>query len=242
MRTITTVALALVTALAVPLQAEDLIQEDRELLAEIQALVHKAVGDMEVSEISVAFDEGVVTLTGELNRLSYIENARYAAAEVPGVVEVVSEVEVATAIFDPEMVEKNVLRAFRQNPDLAGSDLGADCVQGEVTLSGDVADGALKELAATTASGVDGVQSIVNEIATPYHSDEQILGVLNALLAGSQTNAFDDVSVEVSGGYVTLRGTAPLLIYAYLARDAALAVDGVTDVALAIDVIPSGTN
>ena len=233
----TTLALLLLT-FAGPLQSQDLIDDERELEREIQVLVHQAVGDIESDEVTVEFEKGVATLTGELNRLSHVWNAIYAAAEAPGVVEVVSELNVATAIFDADMVEDNVLRAFRVNPDLAGLGLEVDYAQGEITLSGETPDGALKLAAENTAAGGDGVQSIVNEIATPYHSDEQILGILEMLLTESRTDATDDLRVEVSGGYVTLRGTVPLLIYAYLSRDAARAVDGVADVDLDITVIP----
>ena len=238
MTRLTTALPLLVFALTAPLGAQDLIDDERELERAIEALVHEALPDIEADEVTANLEGGVVTLTGELNRLAHVQNAMYAAAEAPGVVEVVSELGVATAIFDADMVEQNVLRAFRTNPNLAGLGLEVDCVQGEVTLTGEVPDGATKLLAETTAAGVDGVQSLVNEIATPYHSDEQILDILNLLLEESRTAATEDLSVEVSGGYVTVSGTVPALIYAYLARDAARAVDGVVEGDLAVDVVP----
>lgn len=232
----------LVLTSAVSIGAEDLIREDRERLREIRALVHEAVGDMESGEISVELDRGVVTLSGELNRLSHLDGARYAAAEVPGVLEIRSEVDVATAIFDADMIEDAVLEVFRTNYDLAALGLEVDSAQGEVTLTGEAPDGNLKLLAESMAAGVDGVVSVVNEISTPYSSDKDIQGVLNALLEGAETQAVEDVRATVSGGYVSMEGTVPLLVYAYLARDAARAVNGVSEVTLAIEVIPPEYN
>lgn len=236
MRTIT--AVFIVFSLVGAATGEDLIDDEQRLLEVVRTAVHEAVGDVESGEISVEMEQGAVTLSGELNRLSHVIAARNAAAKIPGVIEIDLEVDVATAIFDDDMIEDGILRAFQTRHGLTGDRIEVDSTDGEATLSGEVKRGALKLLAEKLATDVDGVVSITNEITTRDKSDKKIRAALKGALNEADHHGFADVHFKVHGGYVSLSGTVPLLIHAYNAENAARSVDGVAEVDADLEVVP----
>lgn len=85
------------------------LREDEEICADVRAAVTGAAGECP-NQLSVQVDEGIVTLTGWVQRTSIAWAASAAARAVPGVVEVVDDME--SEVDDTEVHEMSVRGPF----------------------------------------------------------------------------------------------------------------------------------
>lgn len=83
---------------------------------------------------------------------------------------------------------------------------------GVATLTGEVADAAMKTKADTSAKGVEGIKSVTNSLTlkplptpAPVADDKMIEGTINEAL---KKKAITGITVKVANGEVTLTGTA----------------------------------
>lgn len=85
------------------------LRADEEIHADVLAAVNRAVGDCP-SRLSVQVDEGIVSLKGWVQRTSAAWAASAAARSVPGVVEIIDDLE--SEIDDTEVHEMSVRGPF----------------------------------------------------------------------------------------------------------------------------------
>ena len=64
------------------------------------------------------------------------------------------------------VTERVITRAILDEPELAGQNIIVGCVNGIVTLGGDVDNGSQRELAGQIAAGVEGVVEVQNNLTT----------------------------------------------------------------------------
>jgi osmotically-inducible protein OsmY len=183
--------------------------------------------------IGVAIHDGAVTLTGHVR--SYVEKraAEKAAKRVHGVLAVANELEVrlpSSLQKDDTDIATAAASAIRWSTPVP-STVSATVERGWVTLDGEV-DWAYQRRAAENAvrdlAGVRGLSNliVVKARAVPKNVRDQIH---RAFHRSAQIDA-DHVSVEVSGGKVTLTGTVRSWSEWTEAQHAARAASGVTEV------------
>jgi osmotically-inducible protein OsmY len=177
---------------------------------------------IDATDVTVAVDDGVVTLTGTvptyLSRLAAADAARL----IPGVLSVDNEltVEPDTAGLGDRYLAARVQEALGLNADIDASEIEVDVQDSVATLRGTV-DAAWKlQRAEEIASDVPGVVAVANELSvvpTRNILDETIARQVVRALERTDGVDVTHVKVEVRDGTVTLSGT----VDSWLARDTA---------------------
>ena len=194
------------------------------------------------NEIGVAVKDGIVTLTGWVD--SYLKKmaAEEAAHRVPGVKAVVNEIEVrlpGSAERTDHDLAKAVLNALRWDAAIPTGKVDVTVSQGWVTLKGEVEYAFQKrdaERAVRRLSGVKGVSNLIVVKPQVFPSDlEQ--QIERALVRNAQTDA-RNITIEVEGSKVILRGTVRSYAEKQAAEDTAWAAPGVTEVENRIVISP----
>lgn len=118
----------------------------------------------------------------------------------------------ATVLFfsckpkDPE-VQAKITEKFASTPECAGA--SATVTDGVATLTGEVKDDACKNIAATTAEGIKGVKSVVNNLTVTPPPPPPVVNPDSALIQGvtDATKDFPTVKASVNNGEITLTGS-----------------------------------
>jgi hyperosmotically inducible periplasmic protein len=173
--------------------------------------------------IKISSKDGVVTLSGTVADESHKPMAQNVAEALPGVMSVDNRIEVTgdrPAESSDTWISMKVKSAllFHRNVSATGTEV--DVKDGSVTLKGEAANQAQKELTTEYAKDVDGVKSVKNEmtVATTPPKPDQTVGekiddasitaqVKGSLLSHRSTSMLS-TKVSTSEGVVTLGGTA----------------------------------
>ncbi|CCF84826.1 BON domain-containing protein [Nitrolancea hollandica] len=209
--------------------ADVAIQED--VLAELEW-----DPEVQVTEVGVTVEKGVVTLTGTVETAAGKMAAEQAASRVTGVRAVANEIivkqlgggptdtEIATAAADA--LERNrAIPAERIDIEVTGG--------GRVTLRGQVDWQFQRADAADAIRHLAGVRTVTNLITVQPQTratawDIQS-GIERAFLRHAQLGA-EQIQVRVDGGHVTLTGTARSFAERRIAEETAWRAPGVTQV------------
>lgn len=195
------------------------------------------------NEIGVAVKDGVVILTGWVD--SYLKKvaAEDAAHRVPGVKAVANEIEVRLPAFakrtDADLAAA-VVNALRWDAGLPADKIQVTVSQGWVTLRGEVDYYYQKidaERVVRRLSGVKGVTNLITVKPHPLPSDLKQT-IEKALVRNAETDA-KNITVEVQGSKVILRGTVRSYLEKQVAEDIAWSTPGVTEVDNQIVVSPA---
>ena len=222
--------------MAVSIRTDEAIQAD--VLEELQWDTR-----VQPNEIGVAVKDGVVTLTSWVD--SYLKKiaAQEAAHRVRGVKAVVNDIEVrlpsSAERTDADLVAA-VINALKWDAAIPADTLDVKVSQGWVTLKGEVDHGFQKRNALRAICRLSGVKGITNLMMVkprvlPTDLKQQIG---RALLRNAQTDA-RNITVEMEGGKVILRGTVRSYAEKQAAEDTACwSAPGVTEVDNRIVVSP----
>ncbi|GHO94625.1 ornithine aminotransferase [Reticulibacter mediterranei] len=186
------------------------------------------------NEVGVSVKDGIVTLTGWID--SYLKKlaAEEAAHRVHGVRAVVNDIEVRLPSFaertDADLAAA-VLNALRWNAGIPAGKLDVTVSQGWVTLKGEVEYGFQKREAEHAVLHLSGVRGVTNLIAIkpgvrPTDLKENIE---KELVRNAELDA-KNITIEVDGSKVILRGTVRSNAEKKAAEEAAWAAPGVTEV------------
>ena len=209
------------------------IRTDEEIRSEV---IEELKWDPRVqsNEIGVAVKDEIVTLTGWVN--SYLKKvaAEEAALRVPSVKAVANDIEVRLPAF-PERTDADiaaaVLNALRWGAVIPIDKINVTVSQGWVTLKGEVDYYFQKidaERAARRIAGVKGVTNLITIKPHPLPSDLK-QSIEKALIRNAQTDA-KNITVEVQGSKVILRGTVRSYAEKQAAEETAWSASGVTEV------------
>jgi osmotically-inducible protein OsmY len=186
------------------------------------------------NEIGVVVKDGIVTLTGWVD--SYLKKpaAEEAAHRVLGVKAVANDIEVHLPGFaertDADLAAA-VLNALRWDAAIPAGKVDVTVSQGWVTLKGEVDHYFQKrdaEPAIERISGVRGVSNLLTVKPQPVPQDLKSQ-IQKALVRNAQTDA-SQITVEVQGSEVVLRGTVSSYAEKKAAEETACSASGVTEV------------
>jgi len=194
------------------------------------------------NEIGVAVKDGIVTLTGWVD--SYLKKmaAEEAAHRVPGVKAVANDIEVRLPGFaertDTDLAAA-VLNALRWDAAIPTGKVDVTVSQGWVTLKGEIEYAFQKrdaERAVRRLSGVKGVSNLITVKPQVFPSDLK-QQIERALVRNAETDA-RNITIEVEGSKVILRGTVRSYAEKQAAEDTAWSAPGVTEVENRIVISP----
>jgi osmotically-inducible protein OsmY len=166
---------------------------------------------LDADEIAVGASNGTVTLRGTIGSLREKFEANKAAKRVHGVRKVDDQLEVrilgAKSRDDAEL-RGAVLQALMLDSEVPPS-VDARVVKGAVTLSGSVPYHFQREEAESVAAKVEGVTRVDDEITLlpPGPSADDVHHSIKEALERNAKHDAAGISVESSGGIVTLSGT-----------------------------------
>ncbi len=194
------------------------------------------------NEIGVAVKDGIVTLTGWVD--SYLKKmaAEEAAHRVRGVKAVANDIEVrlpGSAERTDADLAKAVLNALRWEAAIPAGKLDVTVSQGWVTLKGEVEYAFQKRDAERVVQRLSGVKGVTNliTIKPPVSPTDLKQQIERALIRNAETDA-RNITVEVQGSKVILRGTVRSYAEKQAAEDTAWAAPGVSEVENYIMISP----
>ncbi|HRH98169.1 MAG TPA: BON domain-containing protein [Prosthecobacter sp.] len=210
--------LALSALLFAPLNATE--TDDRIVSAAQNSYVFKTF--LIDDAIRTESKEGAVTLTGTVHEDSHKQIAQETVASLPGVTSVNNQIEVKDSA--PEQSDTwlylKVKGTLAYHSSVSGYNTQVELKQGVVTLTGETASEAQKELTTAYARDVDGVKDVKNEmtvVAATTRPKETLAEMIDdasitaqvrmALLTHRSTSAFK-TTVTTTAGVVTVGGSA----------------------------------
>jgi hyperosmotically inducible protein len=170
----------------------------------IGASVKAALGlakDLEGLAIEVSVSSGEVRLRGRVPHTDLRRKAVATAEAVPDVRRVIDSLEVGGEkqrmpagrslgeSLDDQALELSVKLALSLRRELAGTGISVRAFRRRVTLSGEVASAAQRELAAAVATGTSGVQSVDNALRLRVPGASNVPDARRAAEAAVRTNA-----------------------------------------------------
>lgn len=166
---------------------------------------------LDTSRIGVMVENGIVTLTGEVRSYPERWTAERVAARVQGVRGIVEEIIVNLPEHHTRSdidIAEAALQALRWDVNVPHESLQLKVEHGWITLTGEVKWNFQRAHAAAAVRNLTGVKGVSNLIALTSEADavDVQARIENALQRAARLRA-EQLSVETSGGAVTLRGT-----------------------------------
>jgi len=165
---------------------------------------------LKAAEIGVTVNDGVVTLTGCVDKYSKKAEAEDAAKNVIGVKAVIEKIEVNFSNWaetsDGE-IAKEILSALKWNFEVPNEKVNVKVEKGWVTLDGELTWNFQRVAAMDAVSRLDGVKGITNNIKiVPQSKDAIEKKDIESAIARKWSINGDDINVNVSSSKVTLTG------------------------------------
>ena len=216
------------------------MRDDHQLQQDVLAELHWDPR-IDAARVGVIVSDGVVTLSGEVKSFAEKIAAEKAARRIAGVRALVEDLIVrlpASKRRDDGALAKQIVDTLDHHVELSGTSIEVRVEAGAVTLSGSVSWRFQRDMAAKSITHVHGIRSIINMIE--IHNPVNVLDVRDGIEAAFRRMADLDtraVEARVDGSKVVLSGSVRSLHEANVARQAAWASPGVTDVEDRIQVI-----
>jgi osmotically-inducible protein OsmY len=161
-------------------------------------------------EIGVDADNGVITLSGIVGSYIKKSQATDTAKKITGVKAVIEKIEVEFNNDDEKSdseIAVDVLNALKSNKDIPFDRVQIEVENGHVTLDGKLEWNHQKEAAQKSASNIDGIKVLTNNILIETDSADDIeKEAIERAIARNWAMNNQDVQVYGSGNKVTLDG------------------------------------
>ena len=234
------VAAVALLALSMPVNASK--TDDRIVSSAQKSYVFKTY--LKADDITIKSKDGVVTLTGTVSEESHKSLAQETVASLPGV----KSVDNRLAVKGESPAEKSdawlmtkVKSTLLYHRSVSGFNTEVNVKDGIVTLQGEAASQAQKDLTTEYAKDVDGVKGVNNEMTIAKASkksrtigqkidDASITALVKMTLLYHRSTSALDTSVTTKKGVVTLGGKAGTAAEKELATKFANDVHGVKSV------------
>lgn len=191
--------------------------------------------------IGVSVVDGIVTLTGEVSFYAEKWKAERAVERVAGVRGIANEIEVRSPSdrTDTEIAQSAV-KALKWNVMVPSDRITVKVADGWLTLTGEVSWDYQRRAAEQAVRNLPGVKGISNLITIrPRIEPKDVKQRIEETFKRAATYDANRVTVQVSGGEVTLRGSVRSWTERHEAEKAAWAAPGVTAVHNYITVDPA---
>jgi osmotically-inducible protein OsmY len=166
---------------------------------------------LRAAQIGVTVNDGIVTLTGNVDNYAKKWEAEQATKKVNGVQEVVEEISVqldASRIENDQEMATAILNGLLYNWDVPNERIKVTLENGWVTLEGDVEWNHQREAAEMSVHNQRGVKGITNKIVIRNKSKDNIeLKDIKSALTRNAAMNDADIEVKVSENKVSLHGT-----------------------------------
>lgn len=198
--------------------------------------------DLDATDIAVAVQQGVVTLTGFVRSYPDKVEAEAAAKRVSGVVAIANDIEVRMPNVDerpdPE-IARDAVAAIKSQLPISSEKIRVVVKDGWITLEGQVEWQYQRSSAEQAVRRIKGLKGVSNMIqleprAQPSEIKRKIQG---AFRRNAEVDS-NRIVVEADGSVVTLKGTVRSWVEREEAERAAWAAPGVTNVVDQIVVSP----
>jgi len=164
-----------------------------------------------LNRIDVNVQQGVVSLTGEVDNILAKERAARIAETVKGVRSVVNRIKVKPmAIRSDEAVESDIEDAWLSDPATEAFEIAASVEDGVATLTGTAKSYQERRLAEQVAKGVRGVTGVENHIEVEYETHRDDADIEAEIREALRWDTLVDdalITVDVENGKVELSGT-----------------------------------
>jgi osmotically-inducible protein OsmY len=161
-------------------------------------------------EIGVDAENGVITLSGKVGSYIKKSQAMETAKKITGVKAVIEKIEVKFNHDDERSdseIAVEVLNALKSNKDIPFDRVQIEVENGHVTLDGKLEWNHQREAAQKSASNIDGIKVLTNNIIIETDSADDIeKAAIERAIARNWAMNNQDVQVYVSGNKVTLDG------------------------------------
>ncbi|GEP51084.1 ornithine aminotransferase [Flavobacterium noncentrifugens] len=189
---------------------------------------------LSAAEIGVTAKNGIITLSGNVDRYGKKNQAEHAAKQVEGVKGVIENILVQNSNWnkngDNEIAEA-ILNAFKWNWNTLNDTIRVNVEDGWVTLSGTLEWQYQKEAARQAVSNLMGVKGVSNNIAIAPLSEIKVSKtVIMRALKSHVALDVSNISVEVSNNNILLDGTVDSWFQKELAAKIAWKAPGVQGV------------
>lgn len=166
--------------------------------------------ELDASDLAVAVNKGVVTLTGFVHSYNEKVQAEKAAKRVRGVYGMANEIEVRVGSdqrTDAE-IARDAVAALQMQLPVSVEAIKTIVADGHVTLEGQVKWHYQRQRAETAVRNLRGVKSVRNQITiAPSVSTKEIRGAIQSAFHRSAQLEANRITIDAAAGDVTLTGT-----------------------------------
>ena len=197
--------------------------------------------EIDAADVGVEVDDGVVTLTGTVDRYAEKLAAEKAAQRVDGVRAVANDLSVRKALTHNDTdIAKAAADVLEANTAVPKGAVDVTVQNGKVTLRGEVDWAYRRYVAANCVRDLRGVRDVINliQVKQPKVLATDVSGAIERALRRAAEIDADRIRVHTEDGHVTLTGTVRSWPEKREAGLAAWRAKGVTQVTNDIEVWP----
>lgn len=197
---------------------------------------------LNASSIGVAVNNGIVTLSGQVDTYYQKMAAEKAAKKISGVRGIAEDIQIGISPYyrksDTEIAE-SVLNSLKWHSAVPEDRLKVKVEDGVVTLEGEVTWDYQRTSAKNAVANLLGVKNVINNIfVKPKITVSDVKVKINAAFHRAATIDSDKISVDVDGTKVILRGKVTSYAEKEDAINAAWCAPGMTSVVSFLEVEP----